>query len=182
MNVWLTIPALWAITAGQPVRKPVAPVAPKLTRNVSTVHPLADFTVTVNPATVSFTATNPNSAPVVAGSATSTVSWVYAPSGKGPWKLTVQAAGGSFSNCSTVPVSAVTVSCATVAVNHGGSGSCAGPFPLSPSAQNVAAGNLQPNSDTVTITLNFTLADSWKYIAESSPSCSLSLAYTATVP
>jgi hypothetical protein len=32
------------------------------------------------------------------------------------------------------------------------------------------------------VTLSFTLADNWKYIAETSPPCSLSLSYAATVP
>jgi hypothetical protein len=174
MNVWLTIPALWAITAGQPVIKPAAP---KLTRNVATVHPMANgsFTVSVSPATVSFTATNPNSAPVVAGNATATASWNNLDFNTGPWNLTVQAGAGSFGNCPTVPISAVTVSCASVSATIGGSGSCAAGFKLSTSPQIVASGNQALLTYSYTITLNFTLADS-------SPSCSLSLAYTATVP
>lgn len=181
MNVWLTIPVLWAVSTGQPVSKLVAP---KATRNFATVHPMANgnFTVTVSPATISFTATNPNSAPVVAGSATATASWNNLDFNTGAWNLTVQSAAASFVNCATVPVSAVTVSCASVTTTVGGSGSCAAGFKLSTSPQIVASGNQALLTYSYTITLNFTLADSWKYIAENSPSCSLSLAYTATVP
>jgi hypothetical protein len=150
---------------------------------VTTLRPRANsFTVTVTPATVSFNATNPTSVPVVAGSATATATWENLDLNSGPWNLTVQAVAGSFANCPTVPVSAVTVSCSSVATFIGGTGACAAPFRLSTSPQVVASGNQEALTFNYTINLNFTLADSWKYIAQTSPSCSLSLSYTATVP
>jgi hypothetical protein len=49
--------------------------------------------------------------------------------------------------------------------------------PLSTSAQQVASGNEASGSNKAySVTLNFTLADSWSYIANSS--CTLSLTYT----
>jgi hypothetical protein len=47
----------------------------------------------------------------------------------------------------------------------------------------VIAGAKQGSSTfNYAVVLNFTLADSWNYIAETSSACSLSLSYTATVP
>jgi hypothetical protein len=96
--------------------------------------------------------------------------------------LTVQAGSAGFGNCPTVPVSAVTVSCASATTNTGGSGKCGPAFALSTSPQVVAGGNQSGSTFSYAVTLTFSLADNWKYIAETSPSCLLTLSYTATVP
>ena len=174
---WIPIALLVATAAKPPVvtvRKLSSPaVAPAAT---------GTFTLSVSPATVSFSAVNPGTTPVVAGSAATTASWTALGSGNN-WSLTVQAASTAFSNCSTVPVSAVTVSCSSVSVTGlGGSGSCAGSFPLSTTPQVVASGSEGLVSLIYSVTISFTLSDSWKYIAETSPACTLSLTYTANVP
>jgi hypothetical protein len=93
----------------------------------------------------------------------------------------VQAPSASFPGCSTVPVSAVTVTCSSATVSGGGSGSCGGPVVLSTSAQNLATGTEAFLSATYTVNLTFTLTDSWKYVAQLSPPCSLTVTYTANL-
>jgi len=96
------------------------------------------------------------------------------------WTLTAQAGAASFTGCATVPASAVTVTCASTSVTGGGgTGSCSGSFTLSSSPQQVAGG-LEGNSYTVT--LNFKLTDRWRYIAATTPSCTLTLTYTVNAP
>ena len=142
-----------------------------------------NFTLTVNPATITFSATNPGTVPVVTGSSTATASWTARGSGgTNVWTLTVRAAALTFTNCGTVPVSAVTVTCSAASISGGGTASCAGSFPLSTTAQTVASGRDTNNNRNYSATIGFTLADNWKYIAETSPACTLSLTYTATVP
>jgi hypothetical protein len=147
-----------------------------------TINGSANFALTVSPATISFTGTNPSSAPVVAGSATASVTWSNPANGAGNWNLTVQSGGASFSNCSRVPVSAVTVTCSSATADKGGKGTCGAPFALSAAPRQVASGTQQPNTGNYSVTLTFTLADSWKYTAQTNPSCTLSLSYIATVP
>jgi hypothetical protein len=78
-----------------------------------------------------------------------------------------------------VPVSAVKVTCANV--TGGSFGTCAAGVTLSTTGQNVAGGlESTANNAPYSVTLNFTLADSWSYIANSS--CSISLTYTVTAP
>lgn len=129
------------------------------------------------PATVTFYATNPNSG-AVAGSSQATISWqVVSGSHLQGWSLSVQAASASFMNCSQIPASAVQVSCSAAPVSGGnGSGTCGGPAPLSTTLQQVAGGAEGDNTNTYTVYLTFTLAESWRYVANSS--CTLSLTYS----
>jgi hypothetical protein len=178
MAAWIPIAILLAAAAKPPV------IVVRKLQPMAAAQPQASgtFTLTVSPATISFSATNPGTLPVVAGSAAATASWTALGSGN-TWTLTVQAASPTFSNCSTVPISAVTVSCSSVSVvGLGGSGTCAGSFPLSTTPQTVASGSEGLVSLTYSVTISFTLNDSWKYIAETSPACTLSLTYTANVP
>lgn len=152
-------------------------------RSFATISPQASsFTVNVTPASISFNATNPDSVPVVAGNASASVTW-QALSGGNNWNLKVQASSPSFANCPAVPVSAVRVSCSSASVGSlGGSAACSGSFPLSTAAQQVAGGAEGVVAYNYSVTITFTLADSWKYIAETNPACSLTLTYTADVP
>jgi hypothetical protein len=176
MTGWLSI-ALLAAAAARPPATPVAKLRP-----MAAAPQAGNFTLTVSPATISFSATNPATVPVVAGSATATASWSIYSYGNN-WTLKVQAASSTFTNCSTVPVSAVTVSCSSVSVSgSGNSKSCAASFPLSTTAQTVASGSEGTFSLNYSATISFTLADNWKYIAETSPACTISLTYTANVP
>lgn len=152
-----------------------AQVAPAVVRP----NPLATTTIsgdTVTPATITFTATNPTGTPVVSGSAAAVVTWKTGTPKGGAWTLTVNSSGTDFSSCTTVPASAVTVTCSSV--TGGTAGACSGATALSTSATQVAGGTEGAGTTTYTVNLGFTLADSWKYIASSL--CSLSLAYTIT--
>ena len=184
MGAWLSITMLLAAVGPPAAIRPVSPRLPNSLRKAVTpkAQPAADFSLTVTPATVTFSATNPDTSPVDSGSATTSVSWTNLDFNTGAWNLTLQATSSSFANCPTVPVSAVTVSCASVSTTFGGSGACSPSFALSTSAQTVAGGNQGFITYNYNVTLNFTLADNWKYIAEMSPSCSLSLSYVANVP
>ena len=157
-----------------PGAQPAAKVSP------ATVSPKLGLTTisntTVTPASITFTATNPGSLPVVGGSSGAVVSWTTAGSIFGSWNLTVSAPA-NFTSCPTVPVSAVTVSCSSVSGGTGGA--CGGSSALSTGGVQMASGTqglLLPGNYSVN--LNFTLQDSWKYIASSS--CSLTLTYTIT--
>ena len=134
--------------------------------------------MSASPATISFQANDPDS-PSDPGNSAATVGWWSYGGNGAAWSLTARAAASTFSNCPTVPVSAVTVSCTSATVS-GGSGSCRPPFTLSTSPQNIAVGT-QGALSQYTVNLTFTLSDSWKFIAQLSPSCSLSITYTATL-
>ena len=135
--------------------------------------------VTANPATISFTATDPDAGPY-AGSSSATVSWSTSGGAVGStWTLKVHAAAATFTSCATVPRSAVKVTC--TGVSGGSSGTCGGAITLTGTGQQVANGKESASTNApYSVTLNFTLADSWSYIANSS--CSLTLTYTVTAP
>jgi hypothetical protein len=136
-------------------------------------------TVSATPGTISFTATDPDLG-AVSGSSAATISWTTSSgSPSQTWTLTVQAASSSFASCSTVPASAVTATCTSVV--EGKSGNCGSAVTLSTVPQQVASGKEDNASNTpYTVTISFTLADSWSFIAN--PSCSLSLTYTVVAP
>ena len=171
-----------ALLAATAAGRPVTP-APKLRPMANPAPQTANFTPTATPATISFNAINPATEPTVAGSSTATISWTVSSTSISSWTLKIKANAAWFTNCSTVPLSAVTVSCASASIGGAGTATCSNPLALSTTAQQVAGGSLGSyGSHTYTVTINFTLADSWKYIAETSPACSLSLTYTANVP
>lgn len=132
---------------------------------------------TVTPAVITFLATDPDGSPVVSGSSGAVISWSTAGSVLGAWTLKVNAPA-TFGSCPTVPVSAVTVSCGSVTGGFGGA--CSGNSSLSTTPTQVAGGTegLLGFGSAFTVNLTFTLADSWKYIASSL--CSLSVTYTIT--
>jgi hypothetical protein len=165
-----------AAATGRPVTvvtKP-RPQQPMLAGSVSNMS--------ANPGSISFQANDPD-AGGVSGNSDASVSWRASSFISGSWNLTVQAASASFQGCGTVPASAVRVTCSNAGVSGSGSGSCSGSFALSTSPQNVATGSegtLNLNA-TYSVNLTFTLTDSWKYQAQLSPQCSLSLTYTANL-
>jgi hypothetical protein len=163
------------------------PVAAETFRGGRCVIPrigLAQATVsalTATPGTISFSASNPNSG-VAAGSSTASLNWTLQGGlNLQTWTVSVQATAGNFSGCSTVPVSAVTVSCTGASVGGGaGTGTCRGPFTLSTVAQPVASGAQGLLTQAYSVQINYTLADSWRYVANSA--CTLSLTYTVNAP
>ncbi|HUK19154.1 MAG TPA: hypothetical protein VLW65_22185 [Bryobacteraceae bacterium] len=182
MSGAVSIALLAAMAAGRPI------IPPRKLRPAANPSPMAtaNFTLTASPATITFTTTsNPGANPVIAGSATASLTWnALSIFDSNNWTLTIQATGATFTNCPFVPVSAVTVTCSTATVSgSGGTAKCSGAFPLSTTAKQVAGGVVgSVYSYSYAVNINFTLADSWKYIAEQSPACSLSLSYVANVP
>ncbi|MFN0102526.1 MAG: hypothetical protein ACKV2U_10605 [Bryobacteraceae bacterium] len=133
--------------------------------------------LTAAPGTISFTAASPESG-AVSGSSAATLNWsVLSGSHFQTWTVSVQAAASSFTGCATVPVTAVSVACASAAVGGGaGTGSCGGAFALSTVAQQVAGGAEGDGNQAYSVQINYTLAESWRYVANAS--CTLTLTYT----
>ena len=140
--------------------------------------------MSATPATIQFTANNPGSA--VAGNSTATVQWTIDGGTSGnTWTLSVYANSTTFTGCTTVPASAVGVSCSSA--SHTGtrpSATCqsGGPFTLPTTApgQQVASGNEgSSSSHTFTVVLNYQITDSWEYIANT---CPLTITYTVNAP
>jgi hypothetical protein len=141
-------------------------------------------TFTAVPATVSFTATDPDTGSVP-GTSPVTVSWTTSGGSRTrTWALTVSSSSTTFQSCPTVPVNAVTVTCSgPTNPRETGTIACNPAFTLAASPQQVAGGQEDGGRNrTMSVTLNFTLADSWSYIAELTPPCTLNLTYTLNAP
>jgi hypothetical protein len=129
-----------------------------------------------SPGSIGFVAPDPDTPPAPVPA---TLTWKT--HGGGPdYSVTVQAGASHFENCPGVPVSAVRVAC--VSIDQPGEGACAPPFPLSASPRLLATGPQKPGNRTFTISLTFTFADRWRYVAALSPLCSLSLTYVVNAP
>src|SRR5882724_9501080 len=133
------------------------------------------------PSTISFQENNPDHG-VVSVSSPASVSWtILAGSHLQNWTLSVQAGSSSFVGCPTIPISAVQVNCGSAtATGLGGTGACSGSFPLSTSLQQVAGGAEGDLAGTYSVLINFTLAESWRYVANSS--CAITLTYSINAP
>jgi hypothetical protein len=154
--------------------QPAAKVAP------AAVNPKLSLTAITNasitPASITFSATDPSNVPVVGGSSGAVISFTTTGTLLGSWNLKVSAPA-NFSSCPTIPIGAATVSCSSV--TGGSGGACGGSSALSTAGVQMASGTEGLLVATnYTVNLNFTLQDSWKYIASSS--CSLTLTYTIT--
>ena len=137
--------------------------------------------VSASPSTISFQASDPDLG-TVSGSSPGSVTWmVLSGSHLQNWTLTVQAAASAFAGCPTVPVAAVQVACGSATVSGGGgTGACSGSFPLSTTPRQIAGGAEGDGTSSYSVTINFTLAESWQYIANSS--CTLTLTYSVSAP
>src|SRR6266404_6131253 len=171
-TAWIFAALLGAGPAGSGAAKAhttAGPAAVSL-RPLATVSSLA-----VSPASITFVATDPDLI-TVTGPAT-TVTWQAAGgSGSNTWTLKVAASASTFAGCATVPVSAVTVSCTSATVDAGGgTGTCGGAVALSTTSTQIASGKEGGGTRNYTVTLGSTLADTWKYIATQTPSCTLTL-------
>jgi len=133
--------------------------------------------LSATPAAISFQASNPDSG-VVQGSAPTILSWsVLNGSHLQNWSLSLQAGSNTFAGCPTIPVSAVVASCtAASASGTGGTGSCGLSVPLSTTLQQIAGGAEGDETSSYTVSINFTLAESWRYVANSS--CTITLTYS----
>jgi hypothetical protein len=137
--------------------------------------------VSATPGAVSFQATNPD-AGTVSGSSQGSLTWmVLSGSHLQNWTLSVQAGSTAFVSCPTIPVSAVKVNCSTAMVSGGGgTGACSGSLPLSTSLQQIAAGAEGDGTNSYSVSINFTLAESWRYVPDSS--CAITLTYSVNAP
>jgi hypothetical protein len=132
--------------------------------------------VSAAPGTIGFQAANPGQG-VVSGSSPGSLTWlVSSGSVLKNWTLSVQAGASSFSSCPTVPASAIQVNCGSATAGGGGTGSCSGSFPLSTTPQQIAGGLQGNGTNSYSVSINFTLAESWRYVANSS--CILSITYS----
>jgi hypothetical protein len=137
--------------------------------------------VSATPGTISFQAANPDGG-AVSGSAPGNVTWmVLSGSHLQNWSLSVQAGSSTFTGCPTIPISAIHVSCGSASVSGGsGTGACSGSFPLSTTAQQVAGGAEGDGTKSYSVSVNFTLAESWRYVANSG--CIITLTYSVNAP
>ena len=174
----------WAQKARLSPRRP-SPAVPFDSSDPSPAATPGNLTAT--PATIQFAANNPGSA--VAGNSSATVQWTISGGLRGnTWTLSVYANSSTFSGCSTVPASAVAVSCSSAtASGTGATATCqsGGPFTLPTTApgQQVASGNEGAsfiNPTSFSIVLKYQLTDSWSYIANTS--CPLTITYTVNAP
>lgn len=134
---------------------------------------------TALPSPISIAASDPDTTP--SPSVSGTLRWTQTGATTNrTWNVKVTAPA-SFPGCSTVPISAVTVTCDSVSATNttgGWTGSCAGAATLNTTGVTIASGNEgNSSSRNVTVNLHYALADSWKYIGGS---CSLNLTYTVT--
>lgn len=154
---------------------------------VSVVRQTAATNITAmaaNPATITFTATDPDN-PTVSGSSPGTVTFSLQGGALArTWSLTVRAASTTFTGCTTVPVSAVTATCSSATVQNVsgtiGTALCNAATTLSTGAATVAHGNEGGQRDNYTVVIGYTLNDRWSYIAATSPTCPVTLTYTLT--
>jgi hypothetical protein len=137
--------------------------------------------VSATPGTISFQASNPDGGPV-SGSYPGSLTWmVLSGSHLQNWTLSVQAGSSTFTGCPTIPISAIHVNCGSASVSGGsGTGACSGSFPLSAAAQQVAAGAEGDGTKSYSVSINFTLAESWRYLANSG--CTITLTYSVNAP
>jgi hypothetical protein len=137
--------------------------------------------VSATPGTISFQANNPDSGRV-SGLSPGNLTWmVLGGSHLNNWTLNVQAGSSAFVGCPTIPTSAIQVNCGTAtASGSGGTGVCRGSFPLSTTGQQIAGGTEGDGTNPYSVSVNFSLAESWRYVAGSS--CTISLTYSVNAP
>jgi hypothetical protein len=177
----LVAAALIAGPGGAPAedKKPVRPQA--------TAGPITPFAGTVtsltfSPTTASFNSTNPDG--TVNASAT-VVSWrVTGGTNTLTWTLSVRGpASGSFTNCATIPNSAVRVSAPSGTVNGGGGSYVAGgTITLTSSDQQIASGLEGTGTRNYTANVTYTIVDAWRFIPSGALGCTMAVTYTVNAP
>jgi hypothetical protein len=172
----------WAQRARLNPRRPI-PVTPFDSTDPSPATTVGSLTAT--PGTIQFTANDPGSA--VTGNSSATVQWTITGGVSGnTWTLSVYADSATFTGCSTVPASAVGVTCTSA--THTGTRPTAtcqpgGPFTLPTTApgQQLASGNEgNAGAHTFTVVLAYQFTDSWEFIANAS--CPITITYTVNAP
>ena len=136
------------------------------------------------PGTISFTANNPGS--TIPGGSVATLTWEIDRGTNGKtWTLMVGSGSPSFSGCTTVPVSAISLKCVSASVQGSGQSSAGcnmSSFTTLPNTLPglpVASGNEgNASGHNFTVVLSYQLIDSWRYIANT---CPLNVSYTIIV-
>jgi hypothetical protein len=137
---------------------------------------------TVTPGALSFTALDPDTGGPAPQTSQAVVRFRGSPSRD--WTISVQAETASLENCG-IPASAIEVLCqsATLAGTGPGNAVCnSSAIPLSSMPQVVAQGRQGAQVSTVTVNLQVSFADRWRYAAAVSPACLVSLRYTVDIP
>jgi hypothetical protein len=140
-------------------------------------------TLTVNPRTVSFVSSDPDTSGTVTVPAT--VSWNMRSGWPfNYWTLSVRATGAYLTGCPSIPVSAVQLTCEKVTDPWAlGGGACTvSTINLSTTSQQIATGREDPFQGSYLVNLHFTFKDSWRYIATSGQTCSVDLVHTVDAP
>ncbi|HEU0119539.1 MAG TPA: hypothetical protein VFQ91_03365 [Bryobacteraceae bacterium] len=140
---------------------------------------------TVSPTAISFSLSDPDAGPVAASSAV-TINWTLVGVAlNGNWRIDVQAPSSTFPSCPRIPVSAIRVTCGSASISGlglGGSATCAASSaPLSTSPIAIASGVERIGLSTTTVSLSFTITDSWRYTAPEAPACTFDLSYILSV-
>jgi len=167
-------------------QNPVASKRQPIPALASVSHPLDSGFSSVSqlratPSSIPFTANNPGG--TIVGGSVATLTWNIAHGKNGQtWTLMVGASSSSFSGCTTVPESAVSLRCVSASVDGGGqssAGCTVTNFTTLPSTlpgQPVASGSEgNSSSHNFTVVLSYQLTDSWRYIANT---CPLIVSYT----
>jgi hypothetical protein len=152
---------LWLVTAGQ-----------------GQIH---SFTVT--PSTLSFVATDPDNGGPAPQSSVAGVLFRGSPSRY--WTLHVQAESGSLNNCGGIPASALVLRCLSARFSGAGPGnaSCnASPVQLSTAPQLVAQGRQGTLLNRLTVEMQVSFVDSWRYPGAQAHACTVSLRYIVDIP
>ena len=169
--------AIVLLAASAPAAAQTRPRTPR----VVSIRPL-EATVSnavVMPPALQFAASDPDLGRVQANTPATVVWQIMGARPTGTWALTVQAEAATFSGCGRVPVTAVTVRCASVSSGgHGGAGTCGAPFQLSNQPQTLATGSQGNGNARFTVTVSFTFQDGWQYTGAVNPPCTLNLNYT----
>ncbi|HZU26922.1 MAG TPA: hypothetical protein VFA04_15460 [Bryobacteraceae bacterium] len=168
--------AMLAVIAGAPAasRRVARPTA----GSVSAAAFTTVDSISAVPLAASFTSIVPD-APVSAVPSVITVALSHS-SGRRLWTLSVASASAWLQDCAAVPASALVLQCASVEVKASGSGSCSQLTRLSAVPQVIASGTEPPGKGQITVTVNISFTDSWKFPAAINPSCSTDLTWTVS--
>jgi hypothetical protein len=138
--------------------------------------------LTVTPATLNFTAIDPDTGGPAAQASTAVArisgAWF------GAWYLYVQSETPTLTNCGSIPASALVVRCQTASINGWlSNASCnSSSIPVSTTQATMASGNVGIFSTMITVNFQVSFADSWRYRAALAPACTVSLRYTVNAP
>jgi len=171
-----------SLLAGQAKSGPKAmALAPQMNALATSI---TSITATPNP--ITFSATDPDLGPYSGNFSSTVIFKLTGGATNRNWTLTATAGSATFTGCTTIPASAVKATCSSATVTNtsgtSGTGACSAAGNLSTSALTLASGKEGSGGDTYTITINFLLTDSWSYIAQTSPTCPLTLTYSLNAP